>query len=261
MLRDMHRAIRRITRLYDFFLNDDDSIRKVRRLQTNKGRKKRKPAQHRRQFKYGIEVPRNVEHALKLDEANGNTFWFDSIRKEVEDVIALDCFEFKEAGYNPGSGWQRTTLHIVFDVKHDLRRKSRLVAGGHLVDLIDTPVYSSTVKSISVQLLHVIAHKAGLQQLCGDIGNAFPNAYTNEKVYVSRAGKEFGELEGKTIIIKRALYGLRSSAERFHTHLADTFRTFGFKQTRFDSDVWIRLDQKEKMYEYICTHVDDFMIV
>ena len=261
VLRDMHRAIRRITRLYDFFLDDDDSIRKVRRIQSNKGRKKKKPAQHRRQFKYGIEIPRNVEHALKLDEANGNTFWFDSIRKEVDDVIALDCFEFKEAGYNPGGDWQRATLHIVFDVKHDLRRKSRLVAGGHLVDLIDTPVYSSTVKSISVQLLHVIAHKAGLQQLCGDIGNAFPNAYTNEKVYVPRAGKEFGELEGRTIIIKRALYGLRSSAERFHTHLADTFRTFGFKQTRFDSDVWIRLDQKEKMYEYICTHVDDFMIV
>jgi Reverse transcriptase (RNA-dependent DNA polymerase). len=78
---------------------------------------------------------------------------------------------------------------------------------------------------------------------------------------VSRAGKEFCELEGKIIIVKRALYGLLSLAERFHTHLADTFHTFGFKQTRFDSDVWIRLDQKEKMYEYICTHVDDFVIV
>jgi hypothetical protein len=158
---------------------------------------------------------------------NGNTYWADSIKKEVDDLIELDSFEFKEAGYDPGEGWQRTTLHMVFDVKQDLRRKSRLVAGGHLVELLnDTPVYSSTVKSISVQLLHVIAHKAQLKQLCGDIGNAFVNAYTNEKVYVSRAGKEFGEHEGKVIIIRKALYGLRSSSERFHSHVADTLRSF-----------------------------------
>lgn len=258
VVRDMNRAIRRIIRLYDFFLDDDDNIRHVRRVQKRKKKWKPKPI---KRFKYGLEIPRNVDHALQIDSDDENTFWADSMAKEVKDVIGLDCFEFKDEGYDPGVGWQETTLHMVFDIKHDLRRKSRLVAGGHLVDLIDTPVYSSTVKSISVQLLHVIAHKANLKQLCGDIGNAFPNAYTNEKVYVAKAGKEFGELEGKAIIIKRALYGLRSSAERFHSHLADTFRTFGFKQTRFDNDVWIRLDEKSNMYEYICTHVDDFMIV
>ena len=43
--------------------------------------------------------------------------------------------------------------------------------GGHLVDILDM----STVKSISVQVLHVISHKAGLEQLvvCGYIGIAF----------------------------------------------------------------------------------------
>ena len=128
------------------------------------------------------------------------------------------------------------------------------------MDMLDIQVYSSTVKSISIQLLHVISHKDNLEQLCGDIGNAFPNAYTNEKVYIPRAGLEFGEHAGKCIIIKKALYGLCSSAERFHAHLADTLRSFGFKQTRYDNDVWIRLDESGEHYEYICTHVDDFMI-
>ena len=82
---------------------------------------------------------------------------------------------------------------MVFDVKQDLTRKGRLVAGGHLLDLFDIQVYSSTVKSISVQLLHVISHKAGLRQLCGNIGNAFPNADTKEKAFVRKAGKEFGK--------------------------------------------------------------------
>eukprot|EP00957_Ditylum_brightwellii_P019844 1497808-Ditylum_brightwellii.AAC.1 len=121
--------------------------------------------------------------------------------------MGMDCFAFKAEGYHPGTaGWQRTTLHIVFNVKHNLRRKERLVAGGHLVDVMDTPVYSSTVKSISIQLLHMISHKASLEQLCGDIGNTFPNAFTNKKVSVARAGPEFGKHEGKCIIIRKALY-------------------------------------------------------
>eukprot|EP00957_Ditylum_brightwellii_P027290 2063331-Ditylum_brightwellii.AAC.1 len=53
--------------------------------------------------------------------------------------------------------------------------------------------------------------------------NAFPNAYTNEKVFVARAGPEFGEHKEKCIIIRKALYGLCSSSERWRSHQADTF--------------------------------------
>ena len=259
VVRDLDRAVRRITHLYDLYLDDHDEVRMIRRVQKNSKKKKfsRAPV-----FKYGIEVPKNSEHAKRIDAENNNTFWQDAYVKEVKALLDLDCFEFHPAGYHEdlGSEWQRTSLHMIFDVKQDLTRKCRLVAGGHLVDMLDIQVYSSTVKSISVQLLHVISHKANLEQLCGDIGNAFPNAYTKEKVYIPKAGIEFGELAGKCIVIKRALYGLCSSAERFHAHLADTLRSFGFTQTRFDNDVWLRLDESGKQYEYICTHVDDFMI-
>jgi hypothetical protein len=47
-----------------------------------------------------------------------------------------------------------------------------------------------------------------MTQFCGDVGNAYVNAFTNKKVYAV-VGKEFGEpLEGLIIIIKMALYGL-----------------------------------------------------
>ena len=260
VVKDLEKATRRIVRLYDFFLDDDENVRHIRRVQKNGKRKKKRPPPSKTIYKYGVKVPRNVNEAIKLDEENGDTFWQDAMRLEVGALVDLDCFEFKPKGWKPEeTGFQKTTLHMVFDVKHDLRRKARLVAGGHLVNVVE-PVYSSTVKSISIQLLHVIAHKAGLRQLCGDIGNAFPNAYTNEKVYIPSAGPEFGKYEGCAILVHRAIYGLASSSERFHTHLADTLRSFGWKQTRFDNDVWIRLDESGKMYEYLCTHVDDFMI-
>ena len=101
---------------------------------------------------------------------------------EIDALIALQCFEFRPQDQKPGKEYQKTTLVMIFEVKHDLRHKARLVAGGHLVDVLDNSVYSSCVKNISVQLLHVIAQKHKLDQLSGDVGNAFVNAYTNENL-------------------------------------------------------------------------------
>ena len=254
VVRDMDRAARRLTRIYNFSLDADDNIRYQRRAT----KKKRRP-QYQKIIKYGIDVPRNVQEAFNLDSTNGDTYWQDAINLEMDSLNKMDCFQFKEKGFIPDVTYQRTTLHMVFDVKQDLRRKARLVAGGHLIDLIETPTYSSTVNSISVQLLHLIAHQHNLKQLCGDVGNAYVNAYTNEKVFAI-AGPEFGKYEGCTVIIIKALYGLCSSSERWHSHFADSLRSFGFVPTRFDNDVWIRLHESKTSYEYVCTHSDDFMI-
>ena len=43
-----------------------------------------------------------------------------------------------------------------------------------------------------------------------DIGNAYLEAYTEEKVYVI-AGDEFADQAGHSLIVVKALYGLRSS--------------------------------------------------
>ena len=42
-----------------------------------------------------------------------------------------------------------------------------------------------------------------------DVGNAYLEAHTKEKLYV-RAGPEFGALEGHVLIIQKALYGLKT---------------------------------------------------
>ena len=91
-----------------------------------------------------------------------------------------------------------------------------------------------------MKLLQVISHKANLEILCGDIGNAYINAYTNKKVYAI-AGDEFGKaMKGSVFIIVRDLYGLRTASNFWHVHIADTLRGFNFKPTRYDNDVWIR---------------------
>jgi hypothetical protein len=48
-----------------------------------------------------------------------------------------------------------------------------------------------------------------------DIGNAYLEAYTSEKVYII-AGPEIGDREGHILIISKSLYGWQSSGLRWH---------------------------------------------
>jgi hypothetical protein len=54
---------------------------------------------------------------------------------------------------------------------------------------------------------------------------------------------------------------LPTSANRCHAHLSDNLRAMGFKPTRFDPDVWLRLRDVKAGFDYIATHTDDLMIV
>lgn len=90
-----------------------------------------------------------------------------------------------------------------------------------------------------------------------DVGNAYLESYTKEKVYIV-AGPEFGERQGCILIIRKALYGLRSSGLCFHEKFAETLAQMGFKPSKADSDVWMRLNGD--IYEYIAVYVDDLCI-
>ncbi len=103
----------------------------------------------------------------------------------------------------------------------------------------------------------MIAKAQGLKVLAGDVGNTYLHAETKEKVFV-RCGPEFGpELEGCIAIIKKSLYGLKSSGAQWHAHFAKTLHTMGFTSTQFDNDVWIRRRDDCSGYDYISTYVDD----
>jgi hypothetical protein len=159
---------------------------------------KKKPGHNNRHLgetKYGIHIPWSVREAFCLDEENGNMLWSDALSKEILALQKMNCFKVvdDEQHWHPArDGYQYAPLQMIFDVKPDGRRKARLVAGGHVVKC-DVNTYASTVKSLSVKLLHVIADANGLWTLCGDIGNAFVNSYTNERIY-TWAGPELAQL-------------------------------------------------------------------
>ena len=106
--------------------------------------------------------------------------------------------------------YQKITLRMIFDVKVDGRRKAWLVTGSHLAEPLEDNAYSGVVSIDTIRLGFFAADLNELTAVAADVGNAYLYADTNEKVYTT-AGEEFGDLQGRALIVRKALYGLRSS--------------------------------------------------
>ena len=149
------------------------------------------------------------------------------------------------------------TLHLVYAVKHDERYKSRIVAGGHLTGTPMESVYSGVVSLRGVRIVIFLAELNGLKIWQTDVGNAYLEATTEEKVYVI-AGPEFGEKEGHIFVINKALYGLKTSGKRWHERFSDVLREMGFIPCKAEPDIWMR--DRGDHYEYIAVYTDDLTI-
>ena len=76
----------------------------------------------------------------------------------------------------------------------------------------------------------------------------------------SIVGKEFGLLEGHLLIIRKALYCLRTSGLRWHDKLSDCLRDLGFTPSKAEPDIWIKRNKDHNIYKYVAVYVDDLAI-
>jgi len=214
-----------------------------------------------RTHKYGVRIPKTIQEAIEIDKANGNILWQDAVRMEMKNNRV--AFEEYEGDISKLVGYKRITGHMIFDVKlgENFRRKARFVADGHLTDAPAALTYSTVVSRDSVRILLMIAALNDLDLQCADIQNAFLTAPNLEKCYMI-AGPEFLDEQGKVFVVRRALYGLKSSAQAFRSFLADNVESLGFFSSEADPDVWMRTAVKsdgEEYYEYILCYVDDIL--
>ena len=216
----------------------------------------------KRDNKFGIEAPRTVKRALEIDRETGTDYWRKAIEKEMMHVRC--AFRILEEDAPEPRMSKRIPCHMIFDVKMDFTRKARLVAGGHFTDPPASLTYSSVVARDSIRIAFLIAALNDLDILSADIGNAYLNAPTKERVHTV-CGLEFGQnYQGRYAIIVRALYGLKSSAAAWRSMLAGTLSDMGFQSSLADPDVWMKPAKKttgEEYYEYIFVYVDDLLVI
>ena len=208
-------------------------------------------------YKFGYIVPRDYKHAEELDKINKNNKWKDSVKLELNQIDDYKTFiDLGKDGMAP-VGSKKISVHLIFDIKHDGRHKARLVADGHRTDVPLTSVYSGVVSLRGLRMVTFLAELNNLELWATDIGNAYLEAYTLEKVHII-AGPEFGEREGHTMVISKALYGLRSSGLRWHEKLAIILKKLNFFPCKAEPDIWMR--KNHDVYEYIAVYVDDLAI-
>jgi hypothetical protein len=76
-------------------------------------------------YKYGFEVPKTYEQALRLDKRNGNTLWGTVLElTQIDDYVT-----FIDKGHHikvkAPVGYKKIRVHLVYDVNHDSIHKAR----------------------------------------------------------------------------------------------------------------------------------------
>jgi hypothetical protein len=222
--------------------------------------------------KFGVEIPKDVRHAQRLDEESGSTLWMDAIKKEMRKVKVayklkdgVTQEDVRSGKVTDMIGYQEITCHLIFDVKMDFTRKARFVAGGHTTEPPASATYASVVSRDSVRLAFLLASLNGMEILSCDVGNAYLNAPCREKIWF-KGGPECGEDQGGVMVITRALYGLKSAGASWRAMLLDTLQgpEFGFRPAQADQDVYLRRRSRPNdsdYYEMVLVYVDDILCV
>jgi len=116
--------------------------------------------QHKRSapvFLYGLEVPRNPDHAAELDKANRNTKWGDSDVAELQGLFDYDFAKDDGVGDTHPAGYIKIRCRMIYIIKHDGRHKARFVEGGHLTPEPESSVYSGVVSHRSLRIIILAA--------------------------------------------------------------------------------------------------------
>ena len=147
----------------------------------------------------------------------------------------------------------------MFAVKFDGRHKARVVADGHLTPEPIENIYSGVVSLRNHRLVIFLCKLNHLDLWGADIGYAYLEAFTDEKLYIV-AGPAFQELEGYILIFLKALYGLKSSGKRWTEVIHGILREMKVLPSKADPCIWVRKAPNLRCYEYIAVYVDDLCI-
>ena len=242
-------------------------IRKEKQLTRAIKQSKIRQVRHAKKYKFGFLIPRNYTEAFELDKANNNSKWYDATKAELNSIHSYQVFQKHEkAQYdkqkkviNAPPGYQKIRVHLIFAVKYDGRHKARLVADGHLTPDPVESIYSGVVSLRNLKLVIFLGKLNNLELWGADIGNAYLEAPTEEKLYIV-AGPEFEDWEGYILTLSETLYGLKSSWKRWAETLHDILEDMNFIPSRADQCIWLKKNNKLNLYEYIAVYVDDLCI-
>ena len=112
---------------------------------------------------------------------------------------------------------------MIFYIKmgKNFQSKAQMVAGGHMIASSPYITYSPVVSRDRVRTAEIIAALNVFSTLGCDIQNSYLTATCREKIWKTDR-PEFGSEAVNSILVVRALYGLKFSGASFGSFLAET---------------------------------------
>ena len=125
--------------------------------------------------------------------------------------------------------------------------------------LLNTPGWKLLKRHARTARRLNIAELNDMELWGADVGNAYLQALTKEKLYIV-GGPEFEALQGHVLVMYKALYGTGSGGACWHDKFFDILNDMGFKPSKADPDIWMKPSKDDSHYEYIAVYVDDLAI-
>ena len=135
----------------------------------------------------------------------------------------------------------------------DFTRKARFVLDGHKTEKPDVSTYAGVVSRESIRIALTYASLKELQVYAADIQNAYLQAPSSQK-HCIECGAEFGkENIGRKALIKRALYGGKTSSRMYATYPLQVLPSRSMRPA-VDTN-------GKKYYEYVLLWTDDCLVI
>ena len=141
-------------------------------------------------YQHSFQISTDYNHAIRPDKKNSNTHWQDTMDLESSQIHEHKVF--------------KDTVNL------DDRSKERLVTDGYLTKETGESIYSGVVSLRSLRMVVFLPQLNNLEIWGADVNNAYPEAYTDEKLCII-AGPELKELQGHFLTMVKALSGVTVS--------------------------------------------------
>ena len=199
---------------------------------------------------------------MMFDADNGNKNWKDADLLEPKKIYNFDTFEslgtVKKARIPPGN--TKIQVHLIYDCKQDGRYKAQMVASGNMTGTNIDNYYSSVISLHSICIVAFLYKLNNIDTRTGDNSNAYLDASTTEKIEFN-TGPEFPPFGHvcQLLLIKTALYGLKSFCARFHSWLSDDLSALGLVPSMGGCDIWMR--NEGDYYFYLTCYCNDPIVI
>ena len=199
--------------------------------------------------------PRSQRDARQRSDRD---LWLKAEKKELDTLWNMGTFQVVDRPKN----YDPLPLQFVYKLKvqdgdfNNCIHKARLVVRGNLqYEHEYGETYAPTAKLWVIRMLAAIAAQEGMKLKKFDLTGAFLVADMDRELYVEIPG--YAVPEGKAILLKKALYGGRSSGALYAKEISTWLKAYGFKPTSVDETLF-KLERNGKVI-IISLYVDDGM--